>query len=223
MNYKIQVKKIENVTHDVLHLITDKPEGYTFTPGQATELAIDKDGLRDEKRPFTFTSLPEDNELEFTIKMYPSHEGVTDELANLNVGDTFLMGDAWGAIKYQGEGTFIAGGAGITPFIAILKDLNRKNKLRGHQLIFANKTEKDIIYQQHIEAWLGSDFHNILSEEKTDKHAHGRIDKDFLQKHHLATAKKVYLCGPPPMMKALQSDLYALGLSREQLIAEDLA
>ena len=190
MNHKIIIRKIENLTHDVLHLITDKPEGFTFTPGQATELAIDKDGLRDEKRPFTFTSLPDDNELEFTIKMYPSHEGVTDELAHLNVGDSFLMGDAWGAIKYQGEGTFIAGGAGITPFIAILKDLNRKNKLSGHKLIFANKTEKDIIYKNNLKTWLGQNFHTILSKEKTEAHPHGRIDKDFLQKYNLDTSKK---------------------------------
>lgn len=223
MNHTIQVKKIENITHNVLRWITDKPKGFNFTPGQATELAIDKDGLRDEKRPFTFTSLPEDNELEFTIKIYPSHDGVTDELTNLQIGDTLLMGNAWGAIEYQGEGTFIAGGAGITPFIAILKDLNRKNKLAGHQLIFANKTEKDIIYKDNLKAWLGKNFHNILSEEKTELHAHGRIDKDFLKKQNLDTAKKVYLCGPPPMMKALQTDLYAMGLSKKQLIAEDLA
>jgi hypothetical protein len=57
MNYKVTLRKIELVTHNVLRLVTDKPEGYTFTPGQATEMAIDEKGLKSKKRPFTFTSL----------------------------------------------------------------------------------------------------------------------------------------------------------------------
>lgn len=223
MEYKIQLLQKEQVTHNVLRLLTTKPKDFSFTPGQATELAIDKEGLRNEKRPFTFTSLPNEDELEFTIKTYPSHDGVTDELNNLDIGASFLMGDAWGAIQYQGEGTFIAGGAGITPFIAILKDLHSKNQLKGHQLIFANKTADDIIYHANLETWLGSNFKNILSEEKTKAHAYGRIDQDFLEKQTLNASKKVYLCGPPPMMEALQGDLYAMGLSKKQLVAENLA
>ncbi|WDR00201.1 hypothetical protein PSC71_05305 [Devosia sp. J2-20] len=41
------------------------------------------------------------------------------------------MGDAWGTIQYQEPGTFIAGGAGVTPFIAILRDLQAKDTLRA--------------------------------------------------------------------------------------------
>lgn len=222
MEYRIILKKIELVTHNVLHLIAEKPKGYTFEPGQATELAIDKEGLREEKRPFTFTNLPSDDELEFTIKMYPSHDGVTEQLGNLEVGDTLLIEDAWGAIKYEGKGSFIAGGAGITPFISILKDLNRQGKLNGHQLFFANKTENDIIYKKNLEVWLGAKFHNILSEEEHEAYAYGYIDSDYLISKGMNTSEKVYLCGPPPMMDALQAELYAMDFSKEQIVAEEL-
>jgi predicted ferric reductase len=63
-------------------------------------VAIDKDGLREEKRPFTFTPLPIEDRLEFTIKVYPSHEGMTDAVDDLEVGDALIVGDAWGAISY---------------------------------------------------------------------------------------------------------------------------
>lgn len=222
MEHEVTLRKINLINHDVLHLVVDKPAGYTFAPGQATEVAINKEGLTSEKRPFTFTSLPEDNELEFVIKMYPSHNGVTEQLGELQVGDTLLIGDAWGAISYQGEGAFIAGGAGITPFLAILKDLKRKDKLSGHQLFFGNKTEKDIIFKNNFEAWLGSSFHNILSQENHGDYPHGKIDKEFLKSRGLDISKKVYLCGPPPMMDALQAELSAMGLSKSHLVAEGL-
>lgn len=103
MEHKIILKKIDFVTHNVLRLVTEKPKGYHFNPGQATELAIDREGWREEKRPFTFTSLPDDTELEFTIKVYPSHDGMTEQLPKLQVGDHLIIGDSWGAISYEDQ------------------------------------------------------------------------------------------------------------------------
>ena len=221
MEHKVTLKKIEHINHNVLHLVVDKPKNYQFTPGQATEVSIDKGEWKDKKRPFTFTSLPEDKELEFTIKVYPSHDGVTEQLENLKVGDHLLIGDAWGAIHYKGTGSFIAGGAGVTPFIAILKDLKQKGELEGNRLFFSNHKERDIIYKNNLQAWLGDNLHLTLSDEKHDDFDHGRIDKDYLQKHKLEPTEPVYLCGPPPMMDALQSDLYEMGVPKSQLVTEE--
>ena len=115
--HTIRVKSIENATHNVFRIVTEKPPRYHFESGQATEVSINKPGWEDEKRPFTFTSLPEDDYLEFFIKVYPTHQSVTNELLNLKEGEKLIMDNAWGAINYRGEGTFIAGGAGVTPFV----------------------------------------------------------------------------------------------------------
>jgi predicted ferric reductase len=42
-------------------------------------------------------------------------------IRKLKHGDELIIRDVWGAIEYKGEGVFIAGGAGVTPFIAILR------------------------------------------------------------------------------------------------------
>ncbi|OZV68466.1 FAD-binding oxidoreductase [Winogradskyella aurantia] len=220
MEYKLTLEKIEHVNHNVLRLVTNKPKGYSFSPGQATELAIDKDTWRDKKRPFTFTSLPEDDRLEFTIKVYPSHDGVTEQIETLKVGDHLIIGEAWGAIQYHGEGTFIAGGAGVTPFISILKDLRRKAELKGNTLFFANHRKKDIIYKNQLETWLGDDLHVVLSKENLNEYKYGHIDKEILQTYNLDISKPVYLCGPPAMMDAVKTDLYELGLSKDLLVTE---
>ena len=67
-SYKIDVRAVDKITHDVYKITTTKPAGYSYIPGQATELAINKTQWSDEKRPFTFTSLPTDSHLEFIIK-----------------------------------------------------------------------------------------------------------------------------------------------------------
>src|SRR5689334_9811885 len=141
MEQAIKIKKIIGRTHDVRSYRCEKPNDYSFIPGQATEVSLNKDGWKEEKRPFTFTSLNEDEFLEFTIKSYFDHPGVTNELFKLKEGDELIVRDVWGAIEYKGPGYFIAGGAGITPFIAIFRHLYKNGEIKDNKLFFSNKTD----------------------------------------------------------------------------------
>lgn len=216
----IKIKSIDHITHDVLRFKTEKPDNYNFTPGQATRVAINKEGWEKKKRPFTFTNLPDEDYLEFTIKTYPPHEGVTNQLLSLKSGDELIIGDAWGTINYKGEGAFIAGGAGVTPFISIFRYLQTKNKLGTNKLIFANKTTADIIHQDEFKEMLGENFINILSQEKSTNFEHGLINEEFLKKQGINNHEYVYLCGPRPMMESIEEQLRNLNVSQDAIIKE---
>jgi len=216
----VKINLIKHITPDVLHIVTEKPQGYSYTPGQATEVSINKNGWKDKKRPFTFTSLPIDDSLEFIIKTYPSHKGVTNELLKLKKDDELILYDVFGAIAYKGEGIFIAGGAGVTPFICIFRYLQSKKEIGNNKLIFANKTKDDIILASEFEKLLGENFINILSKEKADGYAHGQITEGFLKAHISDSTKNVYVCGPPPMMDAIEKQLANLKIDEKQIIKE---
>jgi ferredoxin-NADP reductase len=220
-DHKVKILEIENVTHDVKLLKLEKPEGFSFTPGQAADVAINKPGYIEQKRSFTFTGLNEWDYLEFTIKIYHDHNGVTKEIDKLKTGDELIISEPWGAIEYKGEGTFIAGGAGVTPFIAILRDLKSKNKIDNNKLIFANKTKDDIIHKTEFEDLLGNNFINILSDEKVDGYANGFITEEFLKSSVDDFSKTFYLCGPPPMMDALEKQLANLNVDKEAVVKEE--
>lgn len=216
----VKITSIELITHDVLRIVTEKPQKYTFTPGQATEVSINTNGWEDKKRPFTFTSLPDDDYLEFTIKTYPSHKGVTSQLLHLKKNDMLILHDVFGTITYMGEGLFIAGGAGVTPFISIFRYLQSRNETGNNKLIFANKTRGDIILENEFKKILGKNFINILSEEKAEGYAHGLITEDFLKTQIPGSASNFYICGPPPMMKAIENLLINLKIDKKQIIKE---
>ena len=152
MQTSVKILNIRKITHDVRRYTLEKPDGYQFEPGQATDVSIDRDGWRTKKNPFTFTALAEWDHLEFTIKSYFDHDGVTKALWELSPGDRLILRDPWGTITYQGPGTFIAGGAGVTPFIAILRRLQADGKLAGHRLIASNHKADDIILRDEFEA-----------------------------------------------------------------------
>lgn len=220
MSHIIKIISIAHVTHDVLHITAEKPDSWTYSPGQAVDVSINKPGWEKKKRPFTFTSLPSDPHLEFTIKTYPAHQGVTNQLLSLVSGDELIIYQVFGTITYHGKGIFIAGGAGVTPFIAIFKALESAHELAGNKLICANKTEADIILKDWFSNLLGNHFINILSDEEAPGYAHGRIHKNFLQQYLDAQLHYYYICGPDPMMDALAKDLMELGVDEKQIIRE---
>ncbi|HTO15123.1 MAG TPA: hypothetical protein VLZ83_05105 [Edaphocola sp.] len=220
MAQSIKIKEIKHLTHDVLKIVLEKPEGLIFTPGQAADFAINKPGWETEWRSFTFTSHPSDKDIEFNIKTYTDHNGVTNELLTLKEDDEILIGDVYGDIEYKGEGVFIAGGAGITPFIAILKDLQKENKLGNNKLIFANKTSEDIIQKELLQGILGDNFINVLSDEKVEGYEKGYISAELIKKNIEDFNTYFYLCGPPPMMSALEKDFELLGIPEEKIVKE---
>lgn len=223
MSHKVEILNIEEITHDVRAYTFEKPDGYSFTPGQATEVAIDKDGWREEKRPFTFTNRQDDDHLEFVIKSYPDHNGVTEQIGQLVEGDQLIIDDAWGTIEYTGEGVFLAGGAGVTPFIAIFRDLHAKNEIGSNTLIFSNKTEEDIILKDEFDTMLGDQFVNVITDEPTDEHIYldGFIDKAFLADQIDDFDQPFYVCGPPAFNDAMIKYLKELGANPEALVFEE--
>lgn len=221
-NEIVKINEIEHTTHDVLHIRVNKPKSAEFIPGQATEVSINKPGWEKEGRPFTFVSLPEDDYLEFMIKTYPERKGVTNELLSLKVGDELILNYIFGAIDFKGEGTFIAGGAGMTPFISIFRNLKDQNKIGDNKLIYANKTKEDIIIKDELQDLLGSNFINILSDDKEEGYAHGYITDSFLKKHNISFNSYIYLCGPPPMMEAVEKILEKEQLDTKLLVKEEM-
>lgn len=220
MNYSVDLLMSQFVTHDVKRFIVSKPAGFSFVPGQGVELAINRAGLSDQGRPFTPTGLADDRVLEFTIKAYADHGGVTQALHELEAGAELLMSEPFGTISYQGPGVFIAGGAGITPFLAILRKLARTGELDRQTLIFSNKTPRDVICEKELRHLLGERCILTCTGEAAPGYAHRRVDRAFLQETIQDFKQRFYLCGPPPFMEAVSGALTELGASVESLVFE---
>ncbi|MDB5241252.1 MAG: flavodoxin reductase [Spirosoma sp.] len=220
MEYVVQIESIKPVTHNVRCIRLPKPANYTFVPGQATDVAINRPSWKDQKRPFTFTSLNDDDYLEFTIKCYDDHDGVTHQMGLLHEGDELIIEEPWGAIAYKGEGYFIAGGAGITPFMAILRQLHKDNRLGNNKLFFANRTSTDIIYEQELQAYLGKNVIFIITRQDAGTYLKGYLDEEFLETYVQTFDKCFYLCGPDQMIQRIACVLSQHGADPQSVLFE---
>ena len=206
---------MEPLNHNVIQFRLEKPAGYSFEPGQAIQLMI----TGPEKKgpsPFTFTSLNTTPYLELTIKIYRERDGLTSALSRKRVDDTVLISDPWDSFVNKGPGVFIAGGAGITPFIALLRQLKADGNIADSSLFFSNKTSKDIFMERELRSLVGARYHNILTEEPHNANA-GRLDAHFLKEHIVNLEQPFYLCGPPGFAESLQDAIATLGAKHEMV------
>ncbi len=126
----------------------------------------------------------------------------------------------WGTITYKGPGTFIAGGAGVTPFIAILRDLHHSRKMEGHTLIASYRTEADVILRDEFESFRGLSTIWTVTDDPQSSLLHQRIDAKFLEQHVGNWDQNFYLCGPDDMVKDLRGTLKELGANVENVTWE---
>jgi propane monooxygenase reductase subunit len=135
-------------------------------------------------------------------------------------GDRLILRDVWGTITYKGPGVFLAGGAGVTPFIAILRQLARDGALKGNRLIVSDRTEADIILRAEFEAMEGLDHDWVITNERASNLWRGRIDEEFLTRHITDFSQHFYLCGPDKMVADLRAILERLGAKPDAVTFE---
>ncbi|MGB3870679.1 MAG: flavodoxin reductase [Flavobacteriales bacterium] len=208
------------VTHNVKRFKVEKPKGYTYTPGQATLIALNREGWKDRRGPFTFTSLTSKRTLEFIIKLYDERQGLTHQLGLARKGTELLIGEPFGAITYQGPGYFFAGGSGVTPFIAILRDLYKEKKIAGNTLICSNQTASDIILDEELTRMLGKNFLNILTRQHVIGFQERRIDRNTIVALVQNFDQHFYICGPRSFVRNISDILSGLGATAESIVIE---
>jgi len=215
MAHQVKILNRKWLTHNVLNLRIERPEGFEFSAGQAIELTIDNPAFKGDWAPFSLTGLNTEQNLELIMKVYPEHNGMTLGISHLKPGDNLLISDAWDSYRNLGPGVFIAGGTGVTPFIAILRQLRKEGRVDGSTLFFSNHTERDIFLKEEFTEMLGRNFVNILTQQVESPHLFGRIDREFLEKHITNFNQPFYLCGPGNFPEDIREHLVALGAVRE--------
>ncbi len=226
--YRLKAFTVE--THDTKTLRFALESGATLDllPGDHLYVHATING-KSVKRPYTPSSMPgATGFFELTVKRYDTGL-VSKYLHEVAVGETVLMsGPNPGGHWVDGMATragLVAGGSGITPMISIIRWILARHLNVELFLVYANKTEADIIFRDE---WARAErehqnFHcyHVLGQPPPGwTEGIGRITEDVLRQHLPAPgpATVVFLCGPPPMVDALEMTLKALGHSEQAIV-----
>ena len=227
MKWETKIKDIIPRTTDVSSYRFARPPELTYKPGQYFFIVL-KQGDKELTHHFSFSSSPTENEFfEFTKKL-TDHE-YSLALKASKVGDWARIDAPYGQFTFEGEYpkiALLAGGIGVTPFVSICKNATDKHLNSKITLFYGCRTENDIAFRQ--------EFENMQAENKNLKvvftvneassqwkGATGVINADMIMKE-LPDYKEnmFYLCGPPPMVAAMEKLIVSIGLQKEKLKLE---
>ncbi len=219
---KYTIEEIKQETHDTFSLYL-KPIAKDIgkhKPGQFMFIKLCLE--RCEEHPFTIPCVSDDSgNICATVK---KSGNFTNKIDNAKEGDTVLVDGPYGRFSFIYDNpenfVFIAGGVGITPILAMLRYLRETKDDRQIVLLYANKSEKDIIFRKELET-MPDNFkivHCLSRQEEWDG-CKGHVDFDniTINAGEIIDSADFYICGPPPMMAAVIQDLKSGGISKEKI------
>jgi ferredoxin-NADP reductase len=227
MKFETKIKEIIPRTADVNSYRFPRPPELTYKSGQYFFITI-KQGDRELTKHFSFSSTPtEKDHFEFT-KKFTDHE-YSMALKAAKVGDWARIDAPYGQFTFEGEYPKIAqlaGGIGITPFISMCKNATDKRLSSKITLFYGCRTENDIAFKQELEKMQeqNKNLKIVFMVNEASSHwkgATGVINAEMIKKE-LPDYKDnlFYVCGPPPMVKAMETLIESIGLPKIQLKLE---
>lgn len=210
----------DQLTHDIVQVRVAIPPGteFRYSAGQYAELRFP--GM--PARSYSMASPPGDGYLEFHVrKMQPGRVShfVFDQL---QAGDVVTVsgpfGDAYLRESHTGPILAVAGGSGLAPIHAIVRQALRVGMKQPITLYFGVREERDLYFEESLRRLEHehSNFRFIPVLSGAGEGSGGRCRTGLVGSALLAdqpgfNGVKVYLAGPPPMIESLTVDLVARG------------
>ena len=227
----LKLKRMEIVASDTGDFIFTSDKKLQFKPGQYVEWTLPHEDPDDRgfRRYFTIASSPTEKEIHLGVKFYDPPSTFKARLINMVPGDRIiasqLSGDFTLPRNKKQKLVFIAGGIGITPFRSMIKYLSDTGEKRDIILLYGNRTEKDIAYQEifdEAKQKFGlrtihclSDLKNISPGWKGEK---GSINAEIIKRNIPDyKTRHFYLSGPHQMVVGIETTLKQIGVPSKNI------
>jgi len=217
MKLKLAAKKTESP--GVVSFIFKPDEPLTWKAGQFLHYVLNHAPTDDRgsDRWFTIASASCERHVRLTTRFAPKQSSTFKKaLKTLKVGDSIEVADLDGDFivsDARKQYVFLAGGIGITPFRAILKEAAHAGTPLDATLIYANRV-KVAAYKEELETMARHNakfkIHYLFSPQRIDKDTIKKLVPDLKKPHF-------YVSGPEPMVEGVGKILQKMGVPKKQI------
>jgi len=216
---KLTLTKRIQETGDAVSFIFQPESGLHWTAGQFLHYQLPHTPADDRQadRYFTIASAPHEGVIRLTTRFSNEHgSSFKRALKDLRLGATIEAGELDGDFVVDDparQHVFIAGGIGITPFRAILLDLEHRGQPLNATLLYSNR-EANFVFNSELQALTARhdefSVHCFVSPR--------RIDSEAIRRHVADPRDSTFLVsGPEPMVEAMGTLVKQLGVPDEHL------
>jgi predicted ferric reductase len=212
------VAAMHRITDRITEVVLDPVDHpIRFLPGQFAFLSLGAPAHDTRAHPFSITSHVDDPQLRFVVKGLGDH---TRELATIPAGTSARVEGPYGSLSHtriaNKRQVWIGGGIGITPFLSMARAVAKGG---GYDV--------DLYYCTADAA--EAHFHDELAEHVTVIPVREDTDGLITAERIASTSGPLgddtdyLLCGPPPMLRSLRTQLEAAGVPPQRVHAEDFS
>ena len=219
----IALRRREEVAERTFAFHFDKPSGFSHEAGQNALFSLPSGT---ESRTFTIASAPHEHELMIATRMRDSPFKRT--LAELPVGARLKIDAPAGLmVLHEDESrpaVFLAGGIGITPFLAMARDAEARLLRHRITLVYSNRRPQDAAFLEELKHMQNRNFRLVatMTEAADWKGEKRRISRELLAEHLPDLLAPVYdVAGPLRMTLASQGMLTEMGVKEDDMRSEE--
>lgn len=229
---------VENrAEHGQSHTMVLRPvghDGFRFEPGQFAWIGFGRSPLSTDKHPISFSSngdIPNhDGTIAFTIKELGDWSGKI--VPNVKVGARAWVDGPHGVFtidREEGAGfVLIGGGVGITPLYSMLQALETRADMRPVYVFHAANDFDDLTFREELAATAermpSLTLVTVLLRAEDDWNGErGFVTADVLTRYlppALYRHFQYFICGPTPLMDAMEEVLPKIGVPAERIHTE---
>lgn len=187
-----------------------------FLPGQYVNIGVPGSG---QHRSYSFSSMPGAQRMSFMIKQVP--DGLMSTwLGTAQSGQMLEMTGPLGSFYLRSVTRpllFLAGGTGLAPFLSMLEVLAMQGTSQPVHLVYGVTRDQDLVMVDRLEAYAarvsGFTFSTCVADPQTTHPRQGYVTQHMPPEVLHGGNVDVYLCGPPPMVEAVQKHFKAEGIA----------
>ena len=230
--WRVLENREERGSAHTLVLEPDGHKGFSFLPGQFSWIITGKTPFSLLQHPISMSSMADIEPVgtvSFTIKSLGDWSG--EKIPALKPGDKLWLDGPHGVFSMDREQAmgyvFIAGGVGITPLYSMLQTMLEREDVRPVLLFYGATDSESMTYREELTA-LAEQMDNlqvipVFSEPEDGWGGDtGFIREEILKKYLPKQYKrfKYLICGPKPLMDAMEEALPSLGVPRTRVLSE---
>ena len=217
LNTTIQDVRLVSDSTIALTVAGDDIAKLSFLPGQYANLQVPG---TDAHRAYSFSSMPKDNAVSFLIRNVPGGLMSSYLTGSAKPGDTLVMNGPKGSFYLRDivrPVLMLAGGTGLAPFTAMLDKIAAAggSPFPVH-LIYGVNTDTDLVdidkLQAFAQAMPNFSYALVVVDANSAQPKKGYVT-NHLEAGQLNDGEvDIYLCGPPPMVEAVNQYLRDQGV-----------
>jgi ferredoxin-NADP reductase len=205
---RARVISVIDETHDVKTFVL-APNGAWpgHRAGQYVPVDVEIDGTR-VRRCYSISSAPGSSRIAITVKRVGDGRVSSWMHDRVKRGDVLPLGAPAGdfvvAEEARAKLLLISGGSGVTPVMAILRDLAKREEVRDVVFVHCARSKRDVIFARDLERLAVENPGLRIALRFDDAADGGRLDDSTLRTFVPDFAEReTFLCGPEGMMTAV--------------------